>query len=633
MYVLILFGLVNDNKQYLKSVTDRFKSFPDAEGCEWVTGDTFAFGVKPASQPGSSQKIICIRDALHVILSGEITYHNALGETGSGVNERQPNGADLFMDLYRRFGSDAVSRTSGHFCAAVWDGMSKNLKLFLDRSGGIKNLYYTRLDKGLSFCSSLGLLMSALRLERELDASQIRGLFFSGYILPPRTLVKGAFKMCPGEEVQFRLGEVKRSVVDRIKYDSSAKKAGTVEELTEHLTASLARLSVEPETGFLLSGGIDSSVLVALASQRLNKSVFTYSASFPGSPLDESPYARIVADNNNCPCTLVDLSHADALDDLPEIVWNLGEPFLDFSAIPTFHLFRQVKIRTSTIISGDGPDHLFCRYYPLAAKRYAGTRYGRVLKIMEKLPGTFPRKIRNASEVTLFEAYRGVFSIPAWGLDANRSLQDLVTINEIEEFEDDPFFAGMEIPHETDLAGFMDAVATIDFYVDGSCGVFAKVGKMAEAHGLIIREPYLDRSVSDYVAHLPLHQKQGGTLLHLLASRSLSKQLLKYGVGAKYLPAEIVKKKKGGFTPPLGAWLSASICSLPSSRLLCETVKKNGYFNMAVLDKIIQEHHHGVRDWSRIIFLVISFDLWVRLFIEYGQVTFPGWKLMDLYEK
>jgi asparagine synthase (glutamine-hydrolysing) len=629
----MLFGLVQEDERILKTVTERFRSFPVAVGCEWIAGDSFTLGVKPAFQAESSQKAICSRNGLHVILSGEICCYNRSAEDSAGADEQPVAGAALFASLYRQFGSDAVSKTSGHFCAVVLDERNKDLKLFLDRSGGIKTLYYTSMGRGFAFCSSLGLLLAATQLERVLDPGLIRGLFSSGYVLPPRTLVKGVFKLCPGEEVQFRVGAIRRKIVDRIRFDSSAKEAGTADELADRLVDTLARLSVEPETGFLLSGGIDSSVLVALAAQRLGKPVSTFSASFPGSPLDESRYAGIVAKANDCPCNLIDLSHANALDDLPEIVWNLGEPFLDFSAIPTFHLFRQVKNSTSLIISGDGPDHLFCRYYPLAAKRYAGSRYGNVLSALEKLPSTFPQKIRNAAEVPLFEAYRGLFSNPAWGIDSCRSLRELIAINEIEEFGEDPFFAGLEIPRETDLAGFMDAVATIDFYVDGSCGVFAKVGRMAEAQGLTIREPYLDRRVSDYITHLPLHQKQGGTFLHLLASRSRGKEMLKYGVGAKCLPAEIIRKKKGGFTPPLAAWLRESICSLPASRLLSETVKKSGYFNAAVLDRILQEHRDGVRDWSRIIFLVISFDLWVRLFVDYSQVMFPGWKLMELYEQ
>jgi len=630
---MTIFGVVHKDPSEKSSIVYRLPPRLTVGGFEWISGDSFAFGASSKIGTNIACDELFSQGGLHIVFSGEITNHRDFVDAGKNLSGRQDFHAPLFVNLYRQFGSDSVSKTSGQFCAAIWDEKTETLRLFLDRSGGIKALYYALLPNGFAFCSSLNLLMSACRLDKKINSELIQNLFATGYILPPRTLFKGVYKICPGEEVLYRNGEVKARIVDRIFFNSSKKQFGTADELTDRLTDSLARLTVEPEVGFLLSGGIDSSILVALTAQKLKKPVLAFSASFPGSEFDESAYARIVANDNDCSCNLVDLSQANALDDLPEIVWNLGEPFLDFSAIPTFHLLRQVKKRTSIIISGDGPDHLFGRYYPLAAKRYVGARYRKIVKMLGFLPVSFPAKIRNASNVSLFEAYSGLFSGPAWGSNARQSLSCLLNMKHKMEFGAEPFYSSLEIPPETDMAGFMDAVATLDFYVDGACGVFAKVGRMAEANGLLIREPYLDRSVSDYIANLSLSQKQGGSLLHLLASKSHSKQLLKHGVGFRCLPMEIINKKKGGFTPPLSAWLRETVCTLPASRLLSDAVKENEYFDINQLDQILQEHRHGVRDWAQIIFLVISFDLWVRLFVASDNDVFPNWKLMDLYEQ
>lgn len=199
------------------------------------------------------------------------------------------------------------------------------------------------------------------------------------------------------------------------------------------------------------------------------------------------------------------------------------------------------------------------------------------------------------------------------------------------EYDASAFFEGIEIPPESDFAGYMDAIATMDFYIDGACGVFAKVGRMADAHGLILREPYLDRDVIDLIASLPLQEKQRGTLVHLLASRTKNKWLLKYGIGSRLLPSEIIYKKKGGFTPPLGHWLREVVCPVPVPRLLSSTTMDLNIFNTNVFEMILQQHKLGIFDWSRVIFLVISFDLWIRIFLENEQGSFSWKKLHEYY--
>lgn len=628
---MVIFGLVHSDPGFLQAVGARLEAMPATRQCDWARGEAFILGVQASGGHKNIQDGVWSSGRVHVALSGEINSCSVPDVSGWSADRPQSSCAALFAELYRRFGSGSVSKTSGHFSVAVWDEEQRELRLFLDRTGGIKTLYYTRLPRGFAFCSSLGMLASVLRLRKEVNESLISELFATGYILPPRTLLKGISKICPGEEVLYHEGEVRCRRVDTIHFHSSAAGKKTVDELEDRLTNSLTRLTKEAGAGFLLSGGIDSSILVALASQRLNKSVTAFSASFPGSSLDESAYAQIVAQANNCSCELIDLNQTHTLDDLPEIIWNLGEPFLDFSVIPTFHLFRRVRQKTSIIISGDGPDHLFARYYPLAAKRYVGARFQGAIARMNNLPFSFPSKIRRAAEVSQYEAYRGLFSIPAWGESASRTLAGMLNVPVPLEYNGGSFLADMEIPPESDFAGCMDAMATLDFYIDGSCGVFAKVGRMADAHGLTLREPYLDREVSDLIAHLPLQQKQRGPLVKLLASRAKNKWLLKYGLGPRYLPAKIIRKKKGGFTPPLKQWLSEVICPMPVSQILCSTVRNENYFDVIVVEKILQQHKLGIHDYSMIIFLIISFDLWIRLFIEKEYDSFCGQKLMEVY--
>lgn len=624
----MIFGVVHEDADYIKSVAELFSSVAAPMQCTSDIGQNYAFC--SASKTCVSSVGAFSDSELSVVVAGEISSnHPQVANVTSGGNEKSP--AVVFAKLYKELRSSAVGATSGQFCAAVWDKQQYTLSLFLDRSGGIKALYYMQIPDGFAFCSSLTTLLSMVKIERQIEVDAVWDLFATGYVVPPRTVIKHVFKVLPGQEVVYQEGVVRKKIADLIQFNSSSQNPGSTAQLEEKLLACLINYNFEPEAGFLLSGGIDSSMLVALTSRHIKKPITTFTASFPGSSLDESTYAKIVANKYDCRYEEIDLSQSSALDDLPEIVWHLGEPFLDFSVIPTFQLFKRLSQKTSLLVSGDGPDHLFGRFYPLAAKRYVDKNYKFIIKAMSLFPFTFPKKIMRAGSVSLAEAYRGLFALPAWGEAAYNSLYGLVNTPVPQQNSLEQYAATLNLPKESSLEGYMDALATMDFYLDGAFGVFGKIGRMADAHGLFVREPYLDRNVSDYIAQLPLPQKQGGTLLHLLASRSQEKRLLKFGIGPRYLPQEIINKKKGGFTPPLGGWLRKSICSLPASELLCTTLKESGFLSETVLDMILQEHKHGQRDWSRIIFMIISFDLWLRMFIEKEYSAFPGWTFKDVY--
>ncbi|MCE1226585.1 MAG: asparagine synthase C-terminal domain-containing protein [Geobacteraceae bacterium] len=624
----MIFGITHTDPQYIRTLTERFVSIVDPVEYSCDSGQQYALCY--ASKFQTATQSLSVDTRFITILSGEVYSKHPVAF--SKYSSKEPcSHAELFGHLFNQLGGDAIRATSGQFCAAVWDKEESSLSLFLDRSGGIKVLYYLQLPVGFVFCSSLNTLLSVTKIQRLVDAEVVRDLFATGYVVPPKTVVEHVYKVCPGQKVSYKNGTIQTRQVDSIQFDSSVKGKGSADHLKERLLNSLERYASEPETFFLLSGGLDSSTLVALASRHVRKPITTFTAAFPGSSLDESSYAKIVAEDSGCIYQEVDLSGAEALDDLPEIVWNLEEPFLDFSAIPTFQLFKKLSTKTRTLISGDGPDHLFGRYYPLAAKRYVCHRYTGLVGVGSLLSSLIRKKISNAGSVSLAEAYRGLFALPAWG-DENVTLCGLVNMPSLDLAGSiERYSAQFQMPTELTFENHMDAVATLDFYLDGSFGVFAKIGRMADAHGLVVREPFLDREVSDYIAQLPLHQKQSGTLMHLLASKSRDKRLLKADLAPKYLPRAILKKKKGGFTPPLGNWLRKTVCLIPASKLLCKTLRTYNLLNETVIDRILQEHRSGQRDWSRIIFLIISFDLWLRMFIETEHSTFPGWKLKDIY--
>lgn len=197
----------------------------------------------------------------------------------------------------------------------------------------------------------------------------------TGYVLPPETLLRDIRQLAPGETVEVRRGAVTSASLDRMSPAPSERtRLASTEEFEEVLVAGLRRaIAKGGRRGYLLSGGIDSGVLATLAGGLEPAPLRAYSASFLSTGLDESSYARMVAQRVGCSHDVTNLTGMDQLEALPQIIWHLGMPTLDFSVVPTYHLLQHVSASCDVVFSGDGPDHLFCHYAPLAAKRAVAT--------------------------------------------------------------------------------------------------------------------------------------------------------------------------------------------------------------------------------------------------------------------
>jgi asparagine synthase (glutamine-hydrolysing) len=602
----------------------------------YVLQEPALFGVKkkPFKTGRQDECISNPNENIHVIFSGEIINRDEIINTGNERLSRSSGDAEIIKYLFEDYGSGGIKKISGQFCTALWLAKEKRLHLLLDRVGGINNLYYALTEAGFCFSTKVHPILAISKIKKEINLDSLVGLFTTGYVLPPNSLIKNIKKIRPGEEIIFENGRVHSHILERIEFFSNnncnMQNNGT-DELHNRLVKAVKNLSMEKDTAFLLSGGIDSSTLVALGSRNLDRKTKTFTASFSGYDIDESAYAKIVANTYDCEHELVELGDSCRIDALPEIVWHLDEPFLDFSVIPVYHLFKEIKKRTSIIINGDGPDHLFGRYYPLAAKRYISNKCGYFKVLFDKLPFKFMNKMAMLAESNLLEAYKGLFSIPAWGLENVNNMRGLFP-PEIRKYSNsNHYFHDIHMPGEGSFEEIFNTLSYIDFYIDGSFGVFSKVGKMAAANDLLIREPYLEREVIDFIASLPVPFKVRGNWIELLLEKAESKYLLKYQLGPKILPQAVIKKRKGGFTPPLKEWLREMICGLPPDRLLCSTILNNEYLNLSYLERIFSEHSNKIRDWTTLIFMILSFDLWTRITIENNYESFPGWTLDEVY--
>jgi len=558
------------------------------------------------------------------VFSGKIVNFRELCDSLGFVTEKTTH-AELFLAAWHKFGLKTPSQINGLFSAAVWDRDQQGPVVFSDRIGGFYSIYYYVGNKSFTFSNRLPyvLQLAALspdQLTPQVDTRSVHTFFRNGYVLPPHTFVKNVGKNWPGEAVVFDGKTVKREFVDLVPWEPTGSQTRSTGELEELLRDSLKTIlpdeSQEQKLGFLLSGGIDSSSIVALASEISQNPLTTFSAGFPGTSFDESPYAVMVAKKYGCRSHVLDLTHSDGLESLPLITWWHNEPTLDYSCLPTYEIFTRTRQFFPVVVGGDGPDHFFGRYYTIAAKQSV-----RRLQPAYRLAYTMTRRdyfkrLAYGATLNLTDAYMGLFAVPAWGVAAAPPVYRLMTAgDETESYPFDPMLPGDFNRPSTSYEELFHKTVCLDTLVDGAFGVFKKVGCMSLASNVQLCLPFMDRRIQDFIFALPRRQRVNGNFLRAFCSRAKTKYLLKFGMGPKVLPPQVVSKTKGGFTPPLVDWLKHSVCRLPAKKLFSPELLDAGLFRTDNVDVMLAQHRNGECNWTTLLFMLLTFDLWFQMMI------------------
>jgi asparagine synthase (glutamine-hydrolysing) len=501
----------------------------------------------------------------------------------------------------KKHGIAAVSKLRGLFAFFAYDPLQEKTWIYSDSIGGFCTIYYS-VDRNSFACStSLKHVVRGVETAR-VHVESLSRLVSTGYVLPPNTLAEGIQKLRPGCLMTVEASGTREEQVSVLPFKASrTTHSGSAGE--EQLLAYMEKF-VTADSCFLLSGGLDSSTLVAMAAKHFGPGLACFTGVFSGyDDLDESRYAKIVAKHCSVDLHCVELGHDSVLQNLPEIVEAIGEPFLDDSILPTFALFKEIKKNYDTVFSGDGPDHLFNRYYPLAAKRTLGCVLKRVHFLQDKNK-YIDRLFRSASDDIEF-AYSDLFALPHWKHNRRSEILELMNVICRNEFESSYIYKISDcrgsLKHDDNLR----CVNLADFYIDGSFGVFSKVGKSASALELHIREPYLASPFAEFSAGMSMSSKFRGGLYAQVMSKCVTKSYLRDQISIKYLPATILTRQKGGFVPPLESWLRdflnhAHVLDRFSdvSKWCLNMELVNGIFGRFLRDNV-----HGC-----LIFMLISFD-------------------------
>jgi asparagine synthase (glutamine-hydrolysing) len=526
---------------------------------------------------------------------------------------------EAIIHAYDQYGIDCPKHLRGMFAFAIWDERTQELFLARDRVGK-KPILYAQVNGQFVFGSEFSALLQHPDISRDID-SQALHYYLSFMCVPaPHTAYRAIKKLEPGHTLRWKKGEIK---IERYwqpdfsrKVDISEQEAG--ERAIEILRDAVrVRLMSEVPLGAFLSGGIDSSAVVALMSEESSAPVKTFSIGFEEQDFSELHHARRVAEH-------VGADHhefivrPDALEVLPLLVEHYGEPYADSSAIPTYYVARETRKHVTVALNGDGGDESFAGYERYAAMRLAETyhRLPSLLRdsVVKRAIGLIPSSETKRSRVRDLKRFLQAASLPRlerylrWvSVFDDEAKQNLYSENFQRETQRisaanmlDPWFA------RANGSGIVDASLLTDMMTYLPNDLLVKVDIATMAVSLEARSPFLDHKVIEFAASLPEKFKLRG-----LTTKYLLKRILK-----KILPAENLDRRKMGFGVPVGHWLRGKLQPFLRETLLSEKALKRGLFKPEAVKQLVELHTRGERDYSHQLWTLLMLELWFERFID-----------------
>ena len=539
---------------------------------------------------GGDQPIANEDETVWVVQNGEIYNFPELRDDVQAAGHRLRTRCDteIHLHLYEMHGPAYVERLRGMFAVALWDSRERRLVLARDRFG-IKPLYYRIAGDTFAFGSELKALLSLQGFSRELDPDALEAYFDGGYVPAPLTIFRGARKLPQGHLLTLRVGDAEPLVERYARPAPTPNVAGSDDDLAEQLRALLrdsvrAHLLSDVPVGVLLSGGVDSSALTALAAEQTSEPLHTFSIGFEEESYDELTKARIVAERFGTEHHELRLS-PNIVELFPAVAESFDEPFADDAAIPTYLVSELAAKTVKVSLAGEGGDELFGGYDVYAAHAIAGLARP-FTPLLQRLPSPRVQRFAGAAALPLFErllAWKRMFTPEA----RNELLRSHGT---------DPAGLYRTRWDETNGADALTRILDLDVGTYLADELLVKADRASMAHSLEVRVPFLDTVLSEFAFALPSRLKVRG-----LAKKRLLRKAL-----APVVPAEILSAPKHGFTLPAAQWLRGPL--EPYARELL--ADDRGLFDGAAVTRVLDDHAAGRRDNWKQLWTLLSFAAW-----------------------
>ena len=556
---------------------------------------------------GSDQPLANEDETVHVVQNGEIYNYRELRREleRAGHSFRSEGDTEVLAHLYEEHGTGFAERLRGMFAVAIWDARRGRLVLARDRFG-IKPLYYRAAGGALEFASELRALP---RGEIDLDALEAFLAFNS--IPAPLTIFRECRKLPAGHLLVWDGGEPRLERFARPAPSGELRdeeEAELVEELRARLRDSVrAHLVSDVPVGVLLSGGVDSSILAALAAEELSEPLRTFSIGFEEKSFNELRDVRLVVERYGTRHRELVL-RPDAALLLPALADAFDEPFADSSALPTYLVSQLAAEDVKVALSGEGGDELFGGYYTYAADLLA-ERFGGLAQLAAPLVERLPSSSRRASFD--YRAKRFVRAAHLPPLERHHGWKEIFSPDARAELLGrrsafDPVDLLRARFAETEGAPLLARLQDVDAAVYLVDDLLVKTDRASMAHSLETRVPFLDTVVTSFAFALPTRHKV----------RGLQKKVLLRKAAEPLLPRRIAHGRKRGFSIPAAAWLRGDLEPFARETLSEERVRRQGFFEPAAVQRVLDDHVSGSEDLSRQLWGLLAFTLWHERHVE-----------------
>jgi asparagine synthase (glutamine-hydrolysing) len=574
--------------------------------------------------PAGHQPMASADRTVWITFNGEI-YNFAevrrdLGE--AGYRFRSQSDTEVIVNGWHAWGPRIFSRLRGMFALAIWDRRSRRLVLARDRIGK-KPLYYAATADAFLFGSEIKALLAWPGLPREPDLSTIDRYLTWGYVPAPHTAFEGIRKLAAAHYLVVEAGVdgfVEPELVRywRLPEPRTVRRRRGIADLRRELVGQLEdavrlRMVSDVPLGAFLSGGVDSSAVVAMMARIGGGAIKTFSIGFSARQYDETYYARMVAQRYATEHQEF-VVEPDAVTVLPRLVWHYGEPFADPSAIPTYYISEMARRKVTVALNGDGGDECFFGYNRYRAMHLV-SRLDRIPQWsrtgLERLLALAPSSVQRRFKVPRI---RGVLQAP----EEQPGQRYAPTIVAFTDYDKDDSYSelmraqrrGSAIdllePYFTEADTLTAAANWADLHTYLPDDLMVKVDVASMAHGLESRSPLLDHALMEWAAEIPEEVRM---------ARGVTKALFKSAM-EPYLPAELLYRPKKGFSPPVDQWLRNDLKELAYDTLLSQSSTERGLFRREYVLRLLDEHSGLVHDHHPRLWVLLMLELWFRMWID-----------------
>jgi asparagine synthase (glutamine-hydrolysing) len=563
---------------------------------------------------GGAQPMFNEDSSIVVVFNGEIYNHLELRSVleSRGHIFRTHSDTEVILHAYEEYGLSFPTHLTGMFAFALWDMKQRRLVLTRDRVG-IKPLYYTVHNGQLLFASEIKALLTERDVPRRIDFDALQAYLRVRYVPAPKTMFQGIYKLLPGHQMVIQQGQIRTEQYWDLTFsDEPLSERQCLDELEKLFTEVCQQhLMSDVPFGVFLSGGLDSSAVVATMRRLLKTDPLTFTVGYSGSDgINEFDYSRLVSEHVGTAHHEVMLSPQQFSDWIPKLTWHLDEPVGDSACVPLFFLAQRAKQHATVLHSGEGADEILGGYSiykkMLLLSRLHSSPLGVVAGLFDRVGGVasvggkLGRYVRHMA-LPLEDRYRGVSSLFLDGIKTDVVKPELRTFPTKDSFLEDTFRTYFQRVSSTTELNQMLYVDTKAWLPDD---LLVKADKMTMAASIELRVPFLDHRMIEFAAKLPMALKiRNGETKYLLKK-----------VMEPYLPKAVIYRPKKGFPVPIRQWFQQGLAQMALDFVLNKQSAVSKFINVRVAADMLHAHQNGQIDAADELWSLVVLEQWCRTF-------------------